>query len=116
MRGLIMAMYRAIPSSEPWLKRTLREHFPEIFSKEAAGERRIRKVNDLLDENPEMRPFYDRALKLQTLLFTEQLKRSKTQPKPWEMERGLRRVKRRRRRSSRMHSRWTMHRDLRLGR
>jgi hypothetical protein len=116
MRGLIQAIYRAIPSSEAWLKRTFRERFPEVFGKEAQGQRRLRSVARRLAENPEIQPFYDRALALQQKLFAEQLKRNKTLPKPWSMERRKRHAKRRRRRGARLYSGWTMHRDIRLGR
>jgi len=117
MRGLIMAMYRAIPSTEAWLKRTFRERFPDVFGVKELGARRVQSVLTRLARNPEMQPFYDRAFALQSLLYTEQLKRSKVPPKPMVMERAETRViKRRRRRSARLNSNWTMHRDLRLGR
>jgi len=106
-------MYRAIPSTEPWLKRTFRERFPEIFSAEAAGERKLRRIASTLAEHPEMLPFYERALRLQTSLYTEQLKRSLQPPKPFEMERKRRMAKRSKRRAARLHSRWTLHRDIR---
>jgi hypothetical protein len=111
-RGLINAMYRAIPSSEPWLKRTFREKFPEIFSQEALGDRRLRSVATELATHPEMLPFYEKALKLQSQLFQEQLKHSKVQPKPWSMERKSRAKKRTKRRAARLHSKYTLHRDI----
>lgn len=116
MRGLVQAMYRAIPSSEPWLKRTFREKFPEIFGQEAAGERRLEAVARDLAEHPEMLPFFERALKLQSSLFMEQLKRSKTAPKPWTIERKRRVHQKGKRRAARMSSHWSLHNDLRRGR
>jgi hypothetical protein len=113
MRGLVQAMYRAIPSNEPWLKRTFRERFPEVFGQAAAGERRIAKVARNLAEHPEMLPFYERALALQSSLYSEQLKLNKVAPRPWSMERKRRLAKKGKRRAARMHSEWTMHRDIR---
>jgi hypothetical protein len=113
MRGLIMAMYRAIPTSEPWLKRTFRERFPEVFGQEAAGERRMKKVAATLAAHPEMLPFYEKALKLQSQLYIEQLRRSKVVPAPWTMERKQRLRKKSKRRGARMHGHWSLHRDIR---
>lgn len=113
MRGLVVAMYQAIPSSDAWLKRTFREHFPEYFSQESAGERRLADVARSLAENPEMLPFYKRAFALQTKLYTEQLRLGGTPPKPMTIERKRRHVKRRKRRAARFSSLWSMHRDLR---
>jgi hypothetical protein len=52
-RAAILAAYRNIPSSEAWLKRVFREKYPEYFSQEAAGERRLRSVYDTLSKHPE---------------------------------------------------------------
>lgn len=112
-RGLVQSIYRAIPSNEPWLKRTFREAFPEIFSKEAAGIRRIESVIRELQKHPSLLPFYEKALELQTRLFIEQSRRSLAPPKPWEMERKKRLKKRSRRRTSRLNSHWSLHASLR---
>lgn len=112
-RGLVTSMYKAIPSNESWLKRTFRERFPEIFSQEALGARRLASVARDLAETPELAPFYEKAFALQSRLFMEQLKLSKSPPKPWEMERVKRAKKRSRRRGARMHSHWTLHQELR---
>ena len=116
MRGLVQSMYRAIPSSEPWLKRTFRERFPEIFSQEAAGERRLEGVARDLAANPDMLPFFERALKLQSSLFLEQLKHSKTPPKPWTIERKRRVHQKGKRRAARMSAHWSLHNDIRRSR
>lgn len=113
MRGLIFAIYRAIPSSEAWLKRTFRERFPEHFGVEAQGQRRLRKVADMLVRNPEMKPFYERALALNSAAFEAQLRRGGTPPKPLTVERRRRLAARRRKRRSRFSSHWSLHKDLR---
>lgn len=108
-RGLIAAIYASIPSSEPWLRRVFREQFPEIFSQEAAGERRLDDVAADLARNPEVLPYFRRAVRLQYALYFDQLKRSKVQPKPWVLERKTRIKKRRKRRAAAFHSLWGMH-------
>lgn len=113
MRGLVFAIYRAIPSSEPWLKRTFRERYPELFGKEEQGRRRSDKVLRTLAEHPEMLPFYERALRLQTQLYTEQLRRSAKPPKPLEMVRKRRLRQRSKRRAARWHSEWRHFKALR---
>ena len=115
MRGLIQAIYRAIPSDEAWLKRTFRLKHPEIFSVEAAGKRRLASVARDLAEHPELRPFYDRALALQTHTYQEQLKLNKQPPAPFTIERKRRLRKRIKRRAARFHSRWAMHFEARRG-
>ena len=115
-RGLITTIYRQIPSSEPWLKRTFRERFPEIFSQEAIGAQKLASVARDLAEHPEMLPFYEAAFALQSHLWIEQLKRNKTQPRPWTLERKRRLHKREKRRGARLHSLWSLHNDLRRGR
>jgi hypothetical protein len=115
MRGLILAIYRAIPTGEAWLKRTFRERYPEFFSQDAAGERRLKKVARELAEHPEMRPFYDRAFALQSQLFREQLKLQRKPPRQLEMERRRRLRKRTKRRAARFSSEWAMHYEARRG-
>lgn len=112
-RGLIFAIYRAIPSSDGWLKRKFRQSYPELFGPEAVGERRIKKVLAQLARNPEMLPFYEKAFALQFQTYTEQLKLQKAPPKPLTMERKSRLLKRRKRRAARLHSRWSTHQRLR---
>ena len=115
MRGLINAIYRAIPAGEAWLRRTFRESYPEIFSVEAGGERRLAKVARSLAEHPEMRPFYERAFAIQSKLYTEQLKLSLKPPTPMTIVRKRRLRKRTKRRAARMHSAWSMHYEARRG-
>lgn len=112
MRGMIQAIYRAIPSSNPWLRRTFRERHPEIFGKEAQGERSVSKVLNTLARYPEMQPFYEKAFALQTATYESQLRRNKVQPQPWTMERKQRAIRRRRRRAARLSSEWSTHRRI----
>lgn len=112
-RGLLFAIYRAIPSSDGWLKRKFTAAYPELFSKEAAGERRLKGVLRKLAEHPEMLPFYEKAFALQMNTYLEQLKFQKRPPKPFSMERRARLAKRRKRRAARLHSRWSTHQRLR---
>lgn len=112
-RGLIIAMYRAIPSRDAWLKRTFREKFPEIFSQEAAGERRLKSLERKLAENPDIIPYYERALKLQQETYRNQLKLNKQPPRSWSMERAKRLRKRTKRRGASFSSHWARHQDQR---
>jgi hypothetical protein len=112
-RGLIFAIYRAIPTNEPWLKRTFRLKYPELFGQDAQGERREKRVRDALAEHPEMMPFYEKALILQLQTYIAQLKYNKAPPKPLTMERKSRLKKRRKRRAARLHSTWSTHERLR---
>ena len=59
-RIAILEAYRSIPSGEAWLKRVFREKYPDIFSKEAAGERRLRRVFDTLTDHPEMTSLFEK--------------------------------------------------------
>lgn len=110
-RGLINAIYRAIPSREPWLKRMFRERFPEVFGQAEAGERRLKKVALTLAENPDMLPFYEKAVKLQYQLYSEQFKRQGEVPDPWSMER-LSRLKKRRKRRVAISSHFAKHVEI----
>lgn len=54
----ILAAYRKIPKEEAWLRKIFREKYPEIFSAEAAGERKLKRVFDTLAEHPEFLPSF----------------------------------------------------------
>lgn len=110
-RGLIFAIYRALPASNEWLRRTFRERYPEYFSKEAQGERRLRRVAEKLAENPELEEWYYRALDVNRRAFEAQLRRGGTPPKPLTMERRRALRKRQRRRHARYGSHAAMHRE-----
>ena len=112
-RGLIFAIYRAIPASDGWIKRKFRNAYPELFGQEAQGERRRKRVAQQLAAHPEMVPFYEKALALQLSVYQDQLKRSRTAPKPIEMQRKSRLAVRRKRRAARLHSQWSTHQRLR---
>ena len=42
--------------------RVYREKYPEVFRKEAAGERSLKKVTSFLAEHPEMTPAFEKWL------------------------------------------------------
>lgn len=73
-RNAILAAYRSIPSGEAWLRRVFREKYPEIFSQEAAGERRLRKVYDTLAEHPDVLPEFEAWVKAIWDTYAEMLK------------------------------------------
>jgi hypothetical protein len=103
-RGLIIAAYRTIPKEEAWIRRVFREQYPEIFSQEAAGERRLRSVARDLAANPKLQEGYERWVEAQYRAYSEQFKRSPTPPKPLDVERvkdWRRRTIKRRRRAAR---------------
>jgi hypothetical protein len=73
-RMAILAAYREIPSDEPWLKRVFRERYPEIFSKEAIGEQKLRKVYDNLARHPEMTESFEAWVKAIWETYAENMK------------------------------------------
>lgn len=112
-RGLIMAIYRSIPKEDAWLKRKFEERYPEIFSDEAEGERRLRRVAEFIAAHPGFADEYEAALKANYEAYAEQLKHEKQPPKPLEMDRKRRYRKRRKRRAAAFHSSWRLHESLR---
>jgi hypothetical protein len=59
-RIAILVAYRSIPKGEGWLKAVFRQRYPEVFSREAIGERRLRRVYEKLVDHPEMLPPFER--------------------------------------------------------
>jgi hypothetical protein len=53
-RFAILAAYRSIPKEEAWLRRVFREKYPEVFSVEALGERKLQKVFATLSKHPDL--------------------------------------------------------------
>ena len=53
-RFSILQTYRMIPKEEAWLRRVFREKYPDIFSVEAAGERKLKRVFETLVKHPEV--------------------------------------------------------------
>lgn len=112
-RGLITAIYNALPKTNQWLRRVFRERHPEVFSEEALGARRLASVARRLARNPSIIPYYEKALKIQQEAFLAQSRLDEDPPKPWTMERVRRMQRRRRRRMARAHSEVARHRDAR---
>lgn len=73
-RMAILAAYRAIPKEEAWLRRVFREKYPEIFSQEAAGKRRMRSVYDSLVRHPEFSDEFEQWVKAIWDSYAEMLK------------------------------------------
>jgi hypothetical protein len=59
-RVAILQAYRSIPSGETWLRRVFREKYPEIFSKEALGERKLKAVYDVLAKHGGIIPEFEK--------------------------------------------------------
>lgn len=85
-RQAILAAYQALPKGDAWLKRVFREKYPEVFSKEAAGERKLRKVYDRLASHPEMLPEFEAWVKAIWASYTEMLKHVGARPRPLETD------------------------------
>ena len=100
-RGLILAAYRSIGKGGEWLRRVYRELYPEIFSQEALGEQRLKKVARRLAEHPELFDLYNEWVEAQWRAYSEQYKLSVKPPKALEVERVRRWQERDRRRSAR---------------
>jgi hypothetical protein len=114
-RGLINSIYRAIPKEDGWMKRKFAAQYPEIFSKEAIGERRLKKVARTLAENPDLVEPYNEAFAINLKAFEEQRKLEKKPPAALERERKRRLKRRSRRRAARFNAHWTMHAGIRHG-
>jgi len=92
-RAAILAAYRNIPSDEGWLKRVFREKYPEIFSQEAKGEARLRKVYDKLAAHPEMSVSFERWRDAIWASYEEMLRHDpRSRPKQLEVERVFRKA------------------------
>lgn len=99
-RGIILAAYRSIAKDDAWLKRVFRERYPEIFSQEGKGERRLQSVARKLAENPALVDLYEKWVAYEYHVYREQFKLGAVPPKQLEKE-YLRRWKERRRKRRR---------------
>lgn len=79
-RFAILAAYRSIPKEEAWLRRVFREKYPEIFSAEALGERKLRKVYATLSKHPEASDGFEKWVKAIWDSYEEMLKRGNIRP------------------------------------
>lgn len=73
-RNAILAAYKSIPKDEAWLRRVFREKYPEIFSAEAAGERKLKRVYDTLASHPDVLPEFEAWVKAIWGTYAEMLK------------------------------------------
>lgn len=73
-RMAILAAYRSIPKEEQWLRKVFRDKYPEIFSKEAAGERKLKRVYDTLSAHPDVLPEFEKWVKAIWDTYAEMLK------------------------------------------
>lgn len=79
--AMITAAYRALPKDDAWARRVFREKYPEVFSKEAVGERALRKVYKFLAEHPDMLPSFEKWVEAQWAAYAENQKHAGTPPK-----------------------------------
>ena len=70
----ILNAYKQIPKSEPWLRRLFREQHPEIFSQEAIGKAKLRRVYDRLASHPDVLPEFEAWVKTIWATYEEMLK------------------------------------------
>lgn len=90
-RQAILAAYRSIPKEEQWLRRIYREKYPEVFSQEALGERRLRRVYDRLARHPELLPPFERWVEAIWESYTQMLRHGTKPPRPIQFKRDHRR-------------------------
>ncbi len=81
-RAMILQVYRAIPSDEPWLRRVFQQRYPEVFSDEAKSERQNARTEAALRERPELRAGYEKYVRLIAEGYLGSLQGSATVPKP----------------------------------
>lgn len=85
-RMAILQAYRSIPAGEAWLRRVMREKYPEIFSQEAAGDRRLKSVYDRLARHPEMLPLFEEWVDAIWDSYADMLKNGAPRPKNADTE------------------------------
>jgi hypothetical protein len=78
---LILAAYAAIPKTDQWLRRVMREKYPEVFSQEAKGEQRLRRVYEKLGRHPAMLPAFEEWEKAILAAYEEMLRKSGARPR-----------------------------------
>ncbi len=86
----IQQAYRSIPKGEAWLRKVFRERYPEVFSQEAAGTRRLRRVYDTLAKHPDVLPEFEQWVKAIWDSYDTMLK-SAGRPASWKVK-GERKV------------------------
>ena len=73
-RAAIMAAYQSIPKTEAWLRKVFRERYPEIFSVEAAGEQKLKRVYDTLSSHPSLTADFEKWVESIWATYIEMLK------------------------------------------
>lgn len=76
----ILQAYRMLPKEDAWLRRVFREKYPEIFSQEGQGERRLNKVYDRLSAHPEMLPEFEKWVDAIWGTYAEMLMKGQARP------------------------------------
>ena len=89
-RQSIFAAYRAIPKEEQWLRRIFREKYPEVFSQEALGERKLKKVYDRLAAHPDLLPEFEKWVAAIWDTYTLMVRQGKMPPRPLKFGRAKR--------------------------
>lgn len=79
-RFAILAAYRSIPKEEAWLRRIFREKYPEVFSAEALGERKLQKVFGSLSRHPELSDDFEKWVETIWKSYEEMLRLGKPRP------------------------------------
>ena len=85
-RQAIIVGYQSLPKGDAWLRRTYREKYPEVFSAEAKGERKLRRVYDKLAEHPDMLPPFEEWVAAIWASYQEMLQHTGARPRPLEAE------------------------------
>jgi hypothetical protein len=79
-RFTLLEAYRNIPKEEAWLRRMFREQHPEVFSQEAIGERKLKRVFDALASHPEVLPEFEQWVQTIWRTYEEMLMKGKARP------------------------------------
>jgi hypothetical protein len=76
----ILAAYREIPKEDAWLRRVFREKYPDIFSAEALGKRKLDKVFKTLLAHPEVSDEFEAWVKAIWESYDKMLRESTPRP------------------------------------
>jgi hypothetical protein len=73
-RAAIMNAYAAIPKDQAFLKKVFRDKYPDIFSQQALGDRKLQTVAAALSKHPEMSASFEKFAAGAWATYTEMLK------------------------------------------
>jgi hypothetical protein len=79
-RFAILQAYRTIPKDEAWLRRVFRERYPEVFSQEALGERKLKSVYSTLTKHGGILPEFEKWVEEILRTYTEMTRLGKARP------------------------------------